>query len=70
MSLFQALVLLLFNDGDEFTLDDIQQATNIEVNKTTVQLNMFITYFVGGGFKIQTARKLHFKYRHFHTFLS
>ena len=33
MSLFQSLVLLMFNDGDEFTLEDIRQATGIGVCK-------------------------------------
>ncbi|XP_076337689.1 cullin 4 [Tachypleus tridentatus] len=30
VSLFQALVLLLFNDGDQFSYEDIKQATSIE----------------------------------------
>ncbi|XP_077987604.1 cullin-4A-like [Glandiceps talaboti] len=30
VSLFQALVLVMFNDGDEFTLEDIAQASGIE----------------------------------------
>ncbi|XP_070538317.1 cullin-4A-like [Ptychodera flava] len=30
VSLFQALVLLMFNDGDNYTLEDIAQATGIE----------------------------------------
>ena len=31
VSLFQALVLLLFNDGDNLSFEDIKNATNIEV---------------------------------------
>ena len=29
MSLFQTLVLLMFNDGESFMLDEIEQATGI-----------------------------------------
>lgn len=32
VSLFQALVLLLFNDGDNLSFEDIKTTTNIEVN--------------------------------------
>jgi len=31
VSLFQALVLLLFNDAEEFTFDELKTGTNIEV---------------------------------------
>lgn len=33
VSLFQALVLLLFNEGDEISYEDIRTQTSIEVSK-------------------------------------
>lgn len=38
MSLFQTLVLLMFNEGEEFTLEEIKLATGIGVCRLTQQL--------------------------------
>lgn len=39
VSLFQSLVLLLFNDCDEMTLEEILQATNIEVSAVSSKIH-------------------------------
>lgn len=41
VSLFQALVLMLFNDKDRLSFEEIKSACNIEVGPRTISLTLF-----------------------------
>lgn len=44
VSLFQALVLLLFNNSDELSLEELRTFTNIEVLLTSFSLGWLMLY--------------------------
>lgn len=49
MSLFQTLVLLMFNEGEEFSLEEIKLATGIGLcyfNKTGLVANWFFYFYL------------------------
>jgi cullin-4 len=48
VSLFQALCLLLFNQGDEFSVAEVHKHTNIEVSAMIAKSFIFWVYFKRG----------------------